>query len=545
MSAGLFSTVAPSRTGRRLLALAAAGFALGGFESLALRGQLARAGASLMQASTYHQLLTLHGVSMVFLSVVPAMLALFLLLVPARISDGRTAFPRLSAFGGWLWVWGAVVLHAGLLLGGSSGAGMLGNASMTSIEWAARDTVYRGPFTFRANGVDWWASGMALVALAAVCVLIDVVVTVFARRASGKTLAELPPFAWNTALAALLGLLAYPALLVALVLLQVDRLMEGGLFVPESGADPTLWPRLTALLGHPQVAMLLLPVMGLVTEIVGAAAGRPVHGRGVMRASSGLLVLAGVLGWLAQATPGGAALAYALLPLAGAIMALASSIAVFHWLATLWGRPVAASPALSFTLGMAALIMTGAFSTLPLAFQPAAARQVGTYFGVAHAHEMLFGGVVLGLVAALYQFYPRLTGRTLDARLGQIHFALTIVGAFVTFLPMHVLGLAGMPRRIHTYPAAMGWGALNSIASLGAIILMLAGVVFVAALLRAQPAAETPGAIVEPPATPGPMILALGLALLVSGTLLGWVVGTLGAVVALFGSVRVLTDSRH
>ena len=545
MSAGLFSTVAPSRTGRRLLALAAAGFALGGFESLALRGQLARAGGTLMQASTYHQLLTLHGVSMVFLSVVPAMLALFLLLVPARISDGRTAFPRLSAFGGWLWVWGAVVLHAGLCLGGTSGAGMLGNASMTSIEWAARDTVYRGPFKFRANGVDWWASGMALVALAAVCVLIDVVVTVFARRASGKTLAELPPFAWNTALAGLLGLLAYPTLLVALVLLQVDRLLEGGLFVPESGADPTLWPRRTALLGHPQVAMLLLPVMGLVTEIVGAAAGRPVHGRGVMRASSGLLVLAGVLGWLAQATPGGAVLAYALLPLAGAIMALASSIAVFHWLATLWGRPVAASPALSFTLGMAALIMTGAFSTLPLAFQPAAARQVGTYFGVAHAHEMLFGGVVLGLVAALYQFYPRLTGRTLDARLGQIHFALTIIGAFVTFLPMHVLGLAGMPRRIHSYSAAMGWGALNSIASLGAIILVLAGVVFVAALLRAKPAAEAQGAIVEPPATPGPMILALGLALLVSGTLLGWVVGTLGVVVVLFGAVRVLTDSRH
>ena len=545
MSAGLFSTVAPSRTGRRLLALAAAGFALGGFESLALRGQLARAGGSLMQASTYHQLLTLHGVSMVFLSVVPAMLALFLLLVPARISDGRTAFPRLSSFGGWLWVWGAVVLHAGLLLGGTSGAGMLGNASMTSIEWAARDTVYRGPFTFRANGVDWWASGMALVALAAVCVLLDVVVTVFARRASGKTLAELPPFAWNTALAGLLGLLAYPALLVALVLLQVDRLLEGGLFVPESGADPTAWPRLTALLGHPQVAMLLLPVMGVVTEIVGAAAGRPVHGRGVMRASSGLLVLAGVLGWLAQATPGAAALAYALLPLAGAIMALASSIAVFHWLATLWGRPVAASPALSFTLGMAALIMTGAFSTLPLAFQPAAARQVGTYFGVAHAHEMLFGGVVLGLVAALYQFYPRLTGRTLDARLGQIHFVLTLVGAFVTFLPMHVLGLAGMPRRIHSYSAAMGWGPLNSIASLGAIILALAGVVFVTALLRAKPAAEAPVAVVEPPATSGPMILALGLALLVSGTLLGWVVGTIGIVVVLFGAVRVLTDSRH
>ncbi|MEQ1834821.1 MAG: cbb3-type cytochrome c oxidase subunit I, partial [Candidatus Eisenbacteria bacterium] len=405
-------------------------------------------------------------------------------------------------------------------------------------------TVYRGPFTFRANGVDWWATGMALVALAALCVVIDVVTTVFARRTSGKPLSELPPFAWNSALAGVLGLLAYPALLVALVLLQCDRLLEAGRFVPESGGDATLWSRLTALLGHPQVAMLLLPVMGVVSEVVGAAAGRPVHGRGVMRVSSALLMLAGVLGWLAQATPVGAALAYALLPLAGAIMALATGIAVFHWLATLWGRPLNASPALSFALGMAAMVMTGAFSTLPLAFQPASARQVGTYFGVAHAHEMLFGGVVLGLVAALYHFYPKLTGRVLDARLGQVHFALTLVGAFVTFLPMHVLGLAGMPRRIHRYPAGMGWDALNSLASLGALVLLAAGLVFLAALLKARPVSEPAPAPLEPAGSPGPMLLAFGLALLATGTLLGWIAGTLGAGFVVFGLVRLLGDAK-
>ncbi len=546
MSTSVFATVEPARTGRRLLLLAAAGFALGGIESVMLRGQLARAGSTMLQPAVYHQLLTLHGVSMVFLSVLPATLALFLLLVPARVSNGRTAFPRLSAFGGWAWLWGALVLHAGLLLGGTSGAGMLGNASMTSLEWASRDTVYPGRFTFRANGVDWWATGLALVVLAALCVTLDVVVTVFARRAPGKPLSELPPLAWNSALAGVLGLLAFPALLVALVLLQVDRLLGGGRFVPELGGDPTLWPRLTALLGHPQVAMLLLPVMGVVTEIVGAAAGRPVHGRAVMRASSALLVLAGVLGWLAQTTPAGAAVAYALLPLAGAIMALASGIAVFHWSATLWGRPVAASPALSFALGMGAMIMTGAFSTLPLAFQPAAARQVGTYFGVAHAHEMLFGGVVLGLVAALYQFYPKLTGRVLDARLGQLHFALTFLGAFVTFVPMHLLGLAGMPRRIHTYTAGMGWGGLNAIASLGALILLAAGIVFVLVLLRARPVAAAAGDTVAPerPGTPGPALLSGGLALLAAGTLLGWAVGIAGALLLVFGVVRLLGDAR-
>jgi cytochrome c oxidase subunit 1 len=228
-------------------------------------------------------------------------------------------------------------------------------------------------------------------------------------------------------------------------------------------------------------------------------------------------------------------------------MALAASTAVLHWLATLWGRPVAATPALMFALGMAALLMTGAWSTLPLAFQPAGARQVGTYFGVAHAHEMLFGGVVLGLLAGVYQHGARLFGRTLDPHLGQLHFALTLVGAFATFLPMHLLGLAGMPRRIHTYPAAMGWGGLNLLATLGTVVLVGAGVVFAVALLRAKRVdadAARPGGEVALPGTPGPALAASGLALLATGTLLGWLVGTVGAGLLAVGGWRMARDWR-
>ena len=544
---GVLTRVDPILTGRLLLGLSLAGFVLGGLEALALRIQLARADAAFMLASTYHQLLTLHGVSMLFLCVLPAAMGMFLLLVPARLGDGRTAFPRLSAFGAKLWACGALVLHVGLALGGTSGAGMLGNASMTSLEWASRDTLYRGFLTFRANGVDWWATGLALVALGAACVALEIVATVLTRRAPGRALGEVSPLAWNSLIAGVLGLLAFPALFVGLVLLQCDRLLDGNLFVPESGADPTLWPRLTALLGHPQIVLLLLPAMGLATEVVVGAAGRPLHGRALVRASSLTLGVAGVLAWLAQVTPASAALAQSLLPVAGALMALAASTAVFHWLATLWGRPVAAKPALLFSLGMAALVMTGAFSTLPLALQPAAARQVGTYFGVAHAHEMLFGGVVLGLLAGVYQHGAKLFDRTLDPRLGQVHFALTLVGAFATFLPMHVLGLAGMPRRIHTYSSAMGWGSMNAVASAGAMVLALAGLVFAIALLRAQPAAAEPAAAGGAPALPGtsgPMLAAGGLALLATGTLLGWWVGIVGAMLFAVGVWRMGNDRR-
>ncbi len=525
----------PVALSRVLLVLAAVGFALGGLEAMVMRAQLSHAEADLVAAATYHQILTLHGVSLLFLCALPATLGLALGLIPARVAHGRDAFPRLAAFGVWTWVAGAAVLHLGLFLGGTSGAGMLGNASMTSLEWASRDTVYRGFFQFRANGVDWWATAMALVALGVSCVVIDLVATLLVRRAGEARIAEFTPFTWNTMLSALLSLIAFPALLVALVLLQVDRLMDSGMFVPENGADPTLWPRLTALLAHPQIALLLMPAMGLAGEVVAQAAGRPIHGRSMLRFSTVLLALGGLLGWIAQATTAGAALAATLLPVAGALMMFASGVAVFHWIATLWGRAVNPSPALSFVLGMATLVMTGAFSTLPLAFQPAAARQVGTYFGVAHAHEMLFGGVVLGLIAGLYQFMPRITGRALDAHWGQLHFALTFVGAALTFLPMHVLGLAGMPRRIHTYLPGMGWDTMNAISTLGAFVLVLAGLAFIMAIVRARDVAAAPEAA---PLDDAPMWQASGLALLACGTLLGWIAGIAGAVLLVIGVAK-------
>jgi cytochrome c oxidase subunit 1 len=539
--------VDPARTGRWLLGLSLVGFVLGGLEALALRAQLAHADAKFLSADSYQQVLTLHGVSMVFLCVLPAAMAMFLLLVPERAGDGRTAYPRLSAFGAKLWGCGALILHAGLALGGTSGAGMLGNASLTSLAWAPRAVQHRGFLVFRADGVDWWATGLGLVALGAACVALEIVASVRRLRARDRSPAGIPPLAWNSLIAGVLGLCAFPTLCVGLVLLQCDRLLGSERFVPESGADPTLWPRLTALLGHPQIVLLLLPAMGLATEVVVGAAGRPLHGGAVVRGASVTLGVAGLLAWLAQVTPAGAALARSLLPVAGTLLALAAGTAVFHWLATLWGRRVTAGPALSFALGMAALLMTGALSTLPLALQPGSARQVGTWFGVAHAHEMLFGGVVLGLFAGVYQHAPRLFGRTLDPRLGQLHFALTLVGAFATFLPMHVLGLAGMPRRIHTYPAAMGWGSLNLVATLGAVVLALAGLVFALALARAKPIAPDGGLAGTAPAlpgTPGPALAAGGLALIAAGTLLGWEVGIAGGGLFALGAWRTASDPR-
>lgn len=533
------TSLASASLARVLLVLAAAGFALGGLESVLIRGQLAHAGAHLVQPSVYHQILTLHGVSMVFLCALPTILAFAIGLLPGRVSAGRQAFPRVAAFGVWTWVSGAAVLHLGLLLGGTSGAGMLGNASMTSIEWAARDTVYRGAWHFRANGVDWWATGMALVLLGATCVVIEVLATVFLRKAPEVKWSSFGGFTLNGTLSAMLALATFPMLCAAMVLLQCDRLLSAGWFVPDVGADPTLWARLTALLGHPQVSMLLTPAMGLATEaIVTAAGARPMAGRTGMQISAVSLAGAGLLSVLAQLSPAGSAFTQTALPLAGAWLALAISVATFAWITYLWGRPVAASPALWFALGAGVMTLLGAYSMLPLALMPAAVRQVGTYYTVAHAHEMLFGGVIMGLLAGLYLHAPRLLGRALDARMGQVHFSLTVLGAVLTFLPMHILGLAGMPRRIHSYLPGMGWDAMNALSSVGAIVLLGAGVAFVLAIVRSRPV-ESPAVATTPSRTSdGPLLAAVGLALLAVGTLLGWVVGGAGAIVFVLGAVR-------
>ena len=534
-----WTSLAPNALARVLFGLAVAGFVLGGLESVLIRGQLAHAGAHLVKPSVYHQILTLHGVSMVFLCVFPAILAFALGLLPARMGATRAVFPRLAAFGVWTWVCGAAVLHLGLLLGGTSGAGMLGNASMTSIEWAARDTVYRGFFHFRANGVDWWATALALVTFGAVCVVIEVLATVFLRRSPEVKLSSFGGFTLNGTLSSLLTLVAFPVLCAGMVLLQFDRLLGAGWFVPEVGADPTLWSRLTALLGHPQVSMMLTPAMGLATEAVVVAGGsRPMSGRAMIQVSAVSLAGAGLLSWIAQLTPAGSAFALSAMPIAGTWLALAIVTAIFAWLAYLWGRPVASSPALWFALGAGVMTSLGAFSMLPLALQPESVRQVGSYYTVAHAHEMLFGGVVMGLLAGLYLHAPRLFARTLDARAGQVHFSLTVVGAVLTFLPMHVLGLAGMPRRIHSYLPGTGWDAMNALASVGAIVLLAAGVAFVLAIVRAKPV-EAPAAVTPASSTSdGPLLTAVGLALLAVGTLLGWLFGGAGALLLVFGVVR-------
>ena len=534
-----WTSLAPSTLARVLFVLAAAGFVLGGLESVLIRGQLAHADAHLVAPSVYHQVLTLHGVSMVFLCAFPAILGFALALLPARVALGRSAFPRLAAFGVWTWVSGAVVLHLGMLLGGTSGAGMLGNGSMTSIEWASRDTVYRGFLTFRANGVDWWATAMALVTFGATCVVLDVLATTLWRRAPEVKLGSFGGFTLNGTLSALLGLVAFPMLCASMVLLQSDRLLSTGWFVPEVGADPTLWGRLTALLGHPQVSMMLTPAMGLATEAVVIGGGsRPMSGRAMMQVSAVSLAGAGLLMWCAQLLPAGSAFALAALPIAGTWLALAIVTAIFAWIGYLWGRPLASSPSLWFALGAGVMTLLGAFSMLPLALQPAAVRQVGTYYTVAHAHEMLFGGVVMGLLAGLYLHAPKLFGRALDASMGRLHFSLSVLGGVLTFLPMHVLGLAGMPRRIHTYLPGMGWDRMNALSSVGAIVLVFAGLAFVMALVRSKPVelATTPAA--SPAAQDAaPLLAACGVAVLACGSLLGWFVGAVGGLLLVFAVI--------
>jgi cytochrome c oxidase subunit 1 len=548
--AGTFSTTEPRRLARLYLTAAGVWFVLGGIEALALRLQLARPGSHVLGADLYHQLLTMHATTMVFLALLPCAMAMFLAVVPAAIGSDRTAFPRLGAFALWLHISGGVLLNLGWCFGGSSTAGGFGYPSLTAITYAARNEFELLNDLIRVNGVDFWATGLGLITLSCAAAALDALMTVLLRRRAGLRLAALPPFAWTTLVTSALALIAFPLMLAALTMLQFDRLTGTHFFLPESGVDPARWGRLFALYGHPQVYLLMLPAMGIVSEVLAAHAGRRLHGGGVIAASVLLIGVAGAAAWLGPLLPavgGGVAWNGVLAP-GGWLAALSATAIVFSWLAGLWGGRIELRAAMLFALGFVALFVLGGLSGALGALMPADGGPVGTSFGVGHLHYMLVGGSLMGFFAGTYHWFPKFTGRALDERLGRVHFGLAFVGVHASFLPMLLLGLAGMPRQVYTYGPDLGLAGMNLVATLGSFLFALATLVFLVNVIRStrggRPSPAVPDESPQAPGSHGPLLAALGVALLASGSLFGWFMGVAGAMLLGIGTWRTAADAR-
>jgi cytochrome c oxidase subunit 1 len=457
-------------------------FIIGGVEALLLRLQLGSPDSTVLSAEAYNQVFTMHGTTMIFLVIMPLSAGLANYLLPLMIGARDVAFPRLNAFGFWTFFVGGLFMYSSFFLGGAPNGGWFGYAPLT------RD--------MPGNNIDFWIFGLQILGIASLTGAINLIVTVINMRAPGMTLFRMPVFVWMSLIAQFLLLFALPVITVALFLLFFDRTFGANFFNAQANADPLLWQHLFWLFGHPEVYILILPAMGVVSEILPVFSRKPLFGYAVM-VISGIAI--GFMGWGVWAhhmfVSGIGPVATAAFSASTMFIAVPTGVKIFNWLATLWRGNIKVTTPLLFGVGFVAMFTVGGLSGVTHAVVPSDTQQTDTYYIVAHFHYVLFGGSILGLFGGAYYWWPKFTGKVLDERLGKLHFWLMLIGFNLTFGPFHILGLQGMPRRIYTYPEGRGWDFWNFASTIGAFIIAVSILVFMYNVLRTRKrprAAEDP-----------------------------------------------------
>jgi cytochrome c oxidase subunit 1 len=433
-----------------------------------IRAQLSRPENHLLGPDAYNQFFTVHGVTMMFLFAVPIMQAMGLYFVPLMIGARNVAFPRLNAYGYWVYLAGGLFLYIAFFLNTGPDVGWFGYVPLS------------GPGFSPGKRADVYAQSITFTEIAALAGSVEVIVTVFKNRAPGMTLNRMPLFVWAMLIQAFMVLFAMPWVATVTQFLAMDRLVATHFFNPAEGGDALLWQHLFWFFGHPEVYIIFIPALGFVSSIVATFTRRPVFGYPVMVLS---MIATGFLGfglWVHHMFATGLPqLGQSFFTGASMMIAIPSGIQIFCWIATIWsGRPRFTVPFL-FVLGFVVLFIIGGFTGVMIASVPFDQQVHDSYFIVAHFHYVLIGGAVFPLFGAFYYWFPKVTGRMLSETLGRWNFWLFFIGMNLTFFPMHQLGLDGMPRRVYTYLPETGWGDLNLLATIGAVTIAISMVIFV------------------------------------------------------------------
>jgi cytochrome c oxidase subunit 1 len=458
---------------------------VGGFEALLIRIQLARPDGAVVSAGTYNELFTMHGTTMVFLAVMPLNAAFFNYIIPLMLGARDVAFPRLNALSYWIFLFGSLFLNASFFVNAAPNAGWFGYANLTAKQ-----------FSPGAN-IDFWVLGLQILGVSSLIAGFNFIVTILNMRAPGMTFMRMPVFVWMTLVTQFLIVLAFPIITVGLILLLFDRFFGTNFYNPAAGGNPLLWQHLFWLFGHPEVYILILPAMGIVSEVLPTFARKPLFGYPVVVYSGMLIGFFGFGVWSHHMfTVGLGSVADSAFAVGTMLIGIPTGVKIFNWIATLWGGRIRLTTALWFALGFIAMFLMGGLSGIMHASPPVDMQQQDSYFVVAHLHYVLVGGSLFGIFAGLYYWWPKMTGRMLSERAGGWNFWLLFVGFNVTFFPMHFLGLLGMPRRIYTYASGLGWDLWNLVSTAGVFILALGILVFignaVTSLRSAAPAPADP-----------------------------------------------------
>ncbi|MBA3259905.1 MAG: cytochrome c oxidase subunit I [Gemmatimonadales bacterium] len=448
-------------------------FLLGGLEALLIRVQLGSADNTFLDPDTYNQLFTMHGTTMIFLAIMPLSSMFFNFLIPLMIGARDVAFPRLNAFSYWVFLLGGLFLNASFLFGAAPDQGWYGYANLTSRQFSP------GP------NVDFWNMGLQILGVASLAAGVNFFVTIVNMRAPGMTMMRMPMFVWMSLITQILILLAFPVITVALILLIFDRFFGTHFFVPAGGGDPLLWQHMFWIFGHPEVYILVLPAFGIISEILPVFSRKPLFGYAAMVFSGAFIAFLGFGVWSHHMfTVGMGPIADTFFSLTTMLIAIPTGVKIFNWIGTLWGGSIQYRTPMYFAIGFIAMFIIGGLSGVMHSSPPADLQQNDTYFIVAHFHYVLFGGSIFALTAGAYYWWPKMFGRLLNDGLGTVHFWLMLLGFNLTFFPMHIVGLNGMPRRTYTYPKELGFEALNQLETLGSFILGLGFLVFIWNIIR-------------------------------------------------------------
>jgi cytochrome c oxidase subunit 1 len=474
-----FTTVDHKKIGILYGVTALAFFVIGGIEALLIRLQLWGPNGTVLTANQYNQVFTMHGTTMVFLMGMPLAIAFGNYLVPLMIGARDVAFPRINMFGYWVFLLGGIFLYSSFVLGGAPNGGWFGYAPLTSTPMSKGFLPGHGP--------DFWSIGLIMLGIGSVTSAVNFIVTTINLRAPGMTFFRMPVFVWMMLVVAFLTLFAMPIVTAALMMVYLDRNFGTNFFNAALHGDPLLYQNLFWLFGHPEVYILILPGMGIVSETLPVFSRKPLFGYSVV-VFSGIAI--GFLGWGVWAhhmfASGIGPVATSAFGISTMLIAVPTGVKIFNWLGTVWGGAVRLATPMLFSLGFIAMFTLGGLSGVMHSIVPADSQQTDTYFVVAHFHYVLFGGLVFAIFGGFYYWWPKAFGMMLDERLGKLNFWLMLIGFNLTFFPMHIVGLEGMPRRTYTYGKGLGWDTLNKMETVGGFIIALSVLVFIVNVVRTK-----------------------------------------------------------
>ena len=449
-------------------------FGLGGLLSLFMRAQLATPNETFVTRDRYNQLFTVHGTTMIFLVVVPILAGFGNFLVPLMIGAKDMAFPRLNAFSYWMFLFGGIVLYSSFFAkGGPADTGWTAYVPLSEKDFAP------------GNGQDLWILSLHILAVSSLVGAINFIATIHNMRAPGMTWTRMPLFVWSIEVYAALLVVILPVIGAGLLLLLLDRQVGTHFFLPSHGGSALLYQHMFWFFGHPEVYVIILPAMGMISEIIPVFARKPIFGYKAVAFSSVGIAFISMFVWAHHMFAVG--LGWGLqsfFMIATMLVAIPTGVKILNWLATTWRGNLIFDTPMLFALGFIAIFTIGGLTGIYLAAFPLDWQVHDSYFVVAHFHYTLFGGAIFAIFGGLHYWWPKMFGRLLDEKLGKWTFWLMFVGFNVTFMPQHFLGLMGMPRRIYTYSNGGLWETYNLISTIGSGVMAVGVLLFLVNVIR-------------------------------------------------------------